>query len=195
MGNSAANPDQSNTRQGDIQVIANETLIRSRLGVLDNDSGTAELRLPDAVTDLALYVINEAGSSGDTVSASPITSGENFRVRLNGTVNPGVAVVLCDPAASSGANAGKVESLPATAGVYFSPGIAEEVGVDEQLLLVRPCPRLIIVAPEVTDQTTNGTAGAASADLAALAAETELIGDTLRELLTDLETAGIITLA
>lgn len=194
MTNVALNPDQSGTKAGNIQATLAETVVRSRLVVLYNNAGVLTARYPDAVTDLALYIADESGDSGDVISLTPLSPDSNVRLRLNSTVASGARVILCDPAASSGANAGKVETQTATAGRYFSPGIAEENGVDEQLTLIRPDPQIITVATEVTDGTTNGVA-AAAADLAALKAETELIGDTLRELLAALVVNGQITLA
>ncbi len=58
----------------------------------------------------------------------------------------------------------------------------------------------VVISPEiakrgpvtVTLTSTNGTAGAASADLAALAAETEKVGDDVRAIHASLVTAGIL---
>ncbi len=55
--NPALNPDQSNTKPGGIDAIAGEALVRSRLAVLDDDAGATTARHPDAVADLALYVV------------------------------------------------------------------------------------------------------------------------------------------
>jgi hypothetical protein len=38
----------------------------------------------------------------------------------------------------AGANNGKVQALPAGAGTYFGVAIAEEAGIDGQLVLARP---------------------------------------------------------
>jgi hypothetical protein len=59
---------------------------------------------------------------------------------LKGTCNPGDALVL---AAIAGSDAGKVRVDPGTTGTYYSPGIAEEAGVDGQHVKVRPLPRII----------------------------------------------------
>ena len=50
--------------------------------------------------------------------------------------NPGDQLVLADVATP--ADKGKVRVLPATAGTYRVLGIAEQVGVDGQLVLFRP---------------------------------------------------------
>ena len=47
-------------------------------------------------------------------------------------------MVLADVATA--ADKGKVRVLPAAAGTYRGLGIAEQVGVDGQLVLVRPAP-------------------------------------------------------
>lgn len=67
-------------------------------------------------------------------------------------------LVLCDPSASSGVNKGKVESLPATQGAYFSVGIALEDFVDEQLVRVRPLPRVVNVGTAFSAATPAATA-------------------------------------
>jgi len=58
------------------------------------------------------------------------------RVALKGTCNPGDVLVLADVATA--ADKGKVRALPAVAGTYRGLGIAEQAGVDGQLVLVRP---------------------------------------------------------
>ena len=55
---------------------------------------------------------------------------------LKGTCNPGDVLVLADVATA--ADKGKVRTLPTAAGTYRGLGIAEQVGVDGQLVLVRP---------------------------------------------------------
>jgi len=126
------------------------TDLEGRLVKLADGGSIPEVDLPGAVTDLALFIVTEGGALDEDSEVIPLISESNRRVRLNGTVSAGVPVVLCDPTASSGANAGKVETLPATEGAYFSPGVAEEDGVDEQLVLIRPFPRIIHVGTAFT---------------------------------------------
>ncbi len=129
---------QSNTRVGDIRVLAGESLagLAGRLVVMTHDTGVAEVKLPAAVADLALYVVIEGGADGALVSVRPIQAERNARVTLKGTCNPGDVLVLADPATA--ADAGKLRALPSAAGTYRGLGIAEEAGVDGQLVLFRP---------------------------------------------------------
>ena len=130
---------QSNTRVGDIRVLAGESLVgmEGRLVKLAHDGGVAEVKLPDDVADYARYVVIEGAEDGSLCSVEPVHGDRNVRLVLKGTCNPGDVVV---PAAIDGTEDGKVQALPATADTYFGIGIAEEAGVDGQLVLVRPTP-------------------------------------------------------
>lgn len=129
---------QSNTRVGDIPVQAGEDLSdkEGRLVKMTHDSGVAEVLLPTANSDYALYALIEGAADAATVSVRPIEAGRNVRLRLNGTCNPGDVLVLAD--VSVAADKGKVRALPSDAGTYRGLAIAEEAGVDEQLVLARP---------------------------------------------------------
>ena len=129
---------QSNTRVGDIRVLAGADLtgMEDRLVVLGQNDGVPQVALPAANGDLTLYLLIEGGSSGKLVSVRPLDAGRNMRVALKGTCNPGDVMVLADVATA--ADKGKVRVLPAVAGTYRGLGIVEQVGVDGQLVLVRP---------------------------------------------------------
>ena len=129
---------QSNTRAGDIRVLAGEGLsgLEGRLVKLTHDGGVAEVTLPAANGDYALYVLVEGGADAALVSVRPVQADRNVRVALKGTCNPGDALVLADTATAG--DRGKVRALPSAAGTYRVLGIAEEAGVDGQLVLVRP---------------------------------------------------------
>ena len=129
---------QSNTRVGDIPVLAGEDLSdkEGRLVKMTHDSGVAEVVLPTANSDYALYVLIEGAADAENVSVRPIEAGRNVRLRLNGTCNPGDVLVLADT--GTAADKGKVRALPAAADTYRGLAIAEEAGVDEQLVLARP---------------------------------------------------------
>ena len=131
---------QSNTRVGDFRVLAGETLtgMEARLVKLTHDTGVAEVKLPGANSDLALYILMEDGADGKLVTVRPVQPDRNVRLILKGTCNPGDVMVLADVATA--ADKGKVRVLPAAAGTYRGLGIAEQVGVDGQLVLVRPAP-------------------------------------------------------
>ena len=129
---------QSNTRVGDIRVAAGEDLTGKEglLVKMTHDSGVPELKLPAANTDYALYVVIEGVADTVTASVRPLEAGRNLRLRLNGTCNPGDVLVLAD--VGTAADIGKVRTLPAAAATYRALAIAEEAGVDEQLVLARP---------------------------------------------------------
>ena len=129
---------QSNTRVGDIRVLAGESLagMAGRLVKMTHDGGVAEVKLPAAVGDYALYVVIEGGADAALVSVRPVEAGRNVRLVLGGTCNPGDVLVLADT--NTAADKGKVRALPAAAGTYRGLAIAEEAGVDGQLVLARP---------------------------------------------------------
>ena len=128
---------QSNTRVGQIRVLAGEDLTGKAgyLVKMTHDGGVAEVQLPGDVAHYARYVVVEEAEDGALCSVAPLHGDRNVRLVLKGTCNPGDVIVL---AAIDGTEDGKVQSLPATADVYFGIGIAEEAGVDGQLVLVRP---------------------------------------------------------
>jgi hypothetical protein len=129
---------QSNTRVGDFRVLAGETLtgMEGRLVKMGYDSGVPEVTLPTTNSDLAVYVLMEGAADAALVSVRPLQADRNVRVVLKGTCNPGDVMVLADVATA--ADKGKVRALPTAAGTYRGIGIAEQVGVDGQLVLVRP---------------------------------------------------------
>jgi hypothetical protein len=128
---------QSNTRVGDIRVLAGESLTDKEgyLVKMTHDSEVAEVKLPEAITDYALYAVIEGAADGAQVSVRPVEAERNVRLVLKGTCNPGDVLVL---AAIAGSDAGMVRALPEDAGTYRGLAIAEEAGVDGQLVLARP---------------------------------------------------------
>mgnify|MGYP001559665508 CR=1 FL=1 len=129
---------QSNTRVGDIRVLAGEDLtgMADRLVKMTHDTGIPEVKLPAANSDLALYLVIEGGADAGNVSVRPLEAGRNARLVLAGVCNPGDVLVLADVATP--ADKGKVRALPAAPGTYWGLAIAEEAGVDGQLVLARP---------------------------------------------------------
>jgi len=129
---------QSNTRVGDFRVLAGETLtgMEARLVKLTHDTGVAEVKLPEANSDHALYLVMEGAADAKLATVRPIQGDRNVRITLKGTCNPGDVMVLADVAMA--ADKGKVRALPVAAGTYRGLGIAEQVGVDGQLVLIRP---------------------------------------------------------
>jgi hypothetical protein len=155
-------PSQSNTVAGPTQVKAGVDLtgLEGRLIKLGNSAGVLVALALTSLADIPTHVLVDGGAAGTLVTVQPLVSSEQVRIRLNGAVVPGAALVLEDPVAAAGANAGKVRTVPATAGVHVQVGLAEETGADEQLVLVRPALQLIHV------KSADGITGAA--DLAAL---------------------------
>ena len=206
-------PSQSNVLpSGPRKLNSGEALtdMEGRLVKVVDGGSIPELLLPEAVTDVCLHVVGDGAAVDLPSDVIPLVVGEQVRIRLNGVVVAGVALIL---EAIAGANIGKVRTLTgAAAGVYFSPGIAAEDGVDEQLVKVDPLPRMIVVpdavaAPAATAPADgifaalNSTAvNPTKADFDALLAQCEILRDSvavtrgeLAALITKLETAGVIT--
>ncbi len=129
---------QTNTRVGDIRVAAGEDLTDKEgfLVKMTHDSSVREVLLPTANGDYALYVVIEGAADGENVALRPIEAGRNSRVKLDGTCDPGDVLVLADVATAE--DKGKLRALPEDAGTYRGLAIAEEAGVDGQLVLARP---------------------------------------------------------
>jgi hypothetical protein len=119
-------------------VLAGEDLAgkEARLVKLTHDTGVAEVKLPEINSDHVPYVLIEGAADAKLVSVRPMQADRNVRIALKGACNPGDVMVLADVATD--ADRGKVRALPATAGTYRGLGIAEQAGVDGQLVLVRP---------------------------------------------------------
>ena len=68
---------QSNTRVGDIRVLAGEALtgMEGRLVKLTHDTGVPEVKLPAAITDYALYAVIEGAADAALVSVRPVEAG------------------------------------------------------------------------------------------------------------------------
>jgi hypothetical protein len=129
---------QSDTRSGTFRVLAGENLTDKKgyLAVLTHDTGVPEVKLPATVGAYAFYLVDDGGADAEYVDVEPLEAGRNIRAVLKGTCNPGDVLVLADT--DTAADKGKVRALPAAAGTYRGLGIAEEKGVDGQLVLFRP---------------------------------------------------------
>lgn len=138
--------------------------------------------LPAAVSDIALFALLQGGADEAAIVVGQLSPGTSMRVRANGTGNKGAVLVLCDPAASSGVNAGKVETIGTTQGVYFSPGVAEESFVDEQLVKIRPHPCLVYVGTAFTSAAPAATAPTNSSPYGFSQAQAQAILTNLIEL-------------
>ena len=131
--------NQSNTRIGKFPVLAGEDLTGKEgcLVELTHDTGVPEVKLPAADTAVTPYILDEGAADAALVQVIPLEQNRNVRIPLKGTCNPGDQLVLADT--GTAADKGKVRVLPATGGTYRVIAIAEEKGVDGQLLLCRPC--------------------------------------------------------
>jgi hypothetical protein len=173
---------QSNTQQGPKPFNSGEALTGKEgyLAVMVDGGSIPELLLPTGIADLALFIIDEGGALDADSTAIPLVAGEQRRIKANGTGSAGAILVLEDPATP--ANKGKVRTVPATEGVYFSPGVAEEDFVDEQLVLVRVLPRLVHVGTAFTVATPAATAATSTTPFGYTEAQANAILTNLREL-------------
>lgn len=155
------NHQQSNTRPvGPFPVLAGESLVGmlSRLAVLTHDASVPEVVLPTNNNALALFLIHDEVADGQRTEVEQLIPGKTYRTPLKGAVEPGEVLVLADVATP--ADKGKLRKLPAAAGIYVQVGIADEKGVDGQLVAYRHAPKIVHVA---SADTITG-----AADLAAL---------------------------
>lgn len=127
---------QSNTRVGDIRMKAGCDLT-GKQGYLAkmNDAFGPVVELVKFNGDRPLYVVIEGATTMALASVRPLEPGRNVRLVLSGTCNPGNTLVAM---VEEGANNGKVQALPEAAGTYCGVAVAEEAGVDGQLVLARP---------------------------------------------------------
>lgn len=139
---------QSNTKTGHIAIACGEDLTAAadHLVVLGHSTGTPQMTLPDSLTDPALYLVLEGAAADETGSFQPLTPDRNVRLPLIGTCNPGDTLVIADPSVEG--QPGKVTVLPEDAGTYRAVAIAEEAGIDTQLVLARPANLGLITVTE-----------------------------------------------
>ena len=104
---------QTNVKSGPIILSSADDLTAKNgyLVKIKNDSGKAKFALPDATTDLALFVVVDGGDT--TTAALPISPERDVRLKLSGTCNPGDVLVLAVP---DGTVDGAVRALPADPG-------------------------------------------------------------------------------
>ena len=128
---------QSNTQAGQIVLNSSEDL-QDKEGYLVkiiDTSNVAEFALPDAETDLALFIITDGGDEDEDTAERDWSSDVCSSDLLSGTCVPGDVLVLATP---NGTVDGMVKALPADSGTYRGIAIAEEVGADGQLVKARP---------------------------------------------------------
>lgn len=174
-------PTQTNTKPGVIFPGIADGVLTSLEGRLTKMTADG-YKLPETVYDLALFLLLEGAADEGDITLAQLTPETNMRIRGNGTGSRGNILVLCDPTASSGANAGKVEAIGSTQGIYFSPGIAEEDFVDEQLVKVRLQPRLVIVGTAFSSATPAATAATNSTPYGFSQAQADAILANVRDM-------------
>ncbi|MGH8018658.1 MAG: hypothetical protein ACREIA_10250 [Opitutaceae bacterium] len=178
---------QSNTIQGGSRKYNSSEALTDKEGYLVNvvDGGSIpELALPTAVTDVSLFVVTDGNALDEESDVIPVVPGAEIRIKAKSTGSAGAILVHADP--STAADKGKVRAIPATAGLYFSPGVAAEDFVDGQLVKVNPLPRIVNVESADSLTALTFTAGGATGP------EVEALRDALLALL---QAQGIVASA
>ena len=129
---------QTNVKTGPVVSPCGEDLTNAidHLVLLSHNAGKPQMLLPNAEDALVPYLVLDGAGIGENGSFQPLETSQNIRVPIVGDCNPGDSLVLADPAVEG--HAGKVTVLPVAPGTYRAVGIAEELAVDGQLLLLRP---------------------------------------------------------
>ena len=170
---------QSNTKAGHRPFVGAAGLVNNegKLLVLSSNSGVPTVALPTATTDIPQFVLVDDGATqtsasnlaGQQVQAQPLSAGENVRIRAYNAGAAGVKLVMADPTANAGAQAGMVKAIGTVAGVFVQIGVAEEDFVDGQLVLVRPALQLVRVkSADSLTALTFTSVGATGAEVGAL---------------------------
>ncbi len=182
---------QSNTIRGLRSINSGEDLTgkEARLVMLADAGTQEEVVLPNAVTDICPFVVLEAGDEDENSTVIPLCSEQQVRVLIKGTCNAGDVLVLQTP---DGTDDGKVAAIGATAGVYFSPGFAEEDGADGQLVKIRPCPRMVFVSGAWTVQNANNAVAGLTFSATATQAECQAFRDLVEKMNDDLIALKVI---
>lgn len=130
---------QTNIQNGQIVLMANEDLAdkQGHLVKIVNNGGMPEAALPDSIDDLALYVLVDGDAAGGWVAVQPLSPDKNIRVVVKDACSPGQPLSLAIP---DGTDDGKVRVIPSDPGSYRGLLIAEEAGIDGQLIKARPAP-------------------------------------------------------
>jgi hypothetical protein len=133
---------QSNTKEGDLMIVANEdlSLLADVLVAPYNNAGGLVVTRPAANNDPAVYLLIYGAVVGGHATVRPLDPNRSLRIVAKGTGNPGDLLVLAD-GVSVAADKGKVRSkasLTVSSGTYRLVAIAEEAFVDGQLVKARP---------------------------------------------------------
>ena len=136
------NMSQSNTKEGDLMIVANEdlSLLADVLVAPYNSAGQLVVTRPAANNDNAIYLLIYGATTGGHATVRPLDPNRSVRITAKGTGNPGDLLVLAD-GVTTAADKGKVRSkasLAGGSGTYRVVAIAEEAFVDGQLVKARP---------------------------------------------------------
>ena len=182
---------QTNTLRGLRKINSAEALTdkEARLVMLADAGTVEEVALPNAVTDICPFVLLEGAAQDADSTVLPLCSEQQVRLLAKATGSAGDVLVLATP---DGTDDGMVITIPATGGVYFSPGIAEEDFVDGQFVKVRPLPRMVTVPTAWTVQNANGAVSALTFSAQAAQAECEALRDLVEKMNDDLIALKVI---
>lgn len=92
--NTLLNPTQSDTKAGDIVLLAKDVLtgLEAYLTKIVSDGGIAKASLPTSQKDIALFLVASGGAVGAEVSIEA-PSNSNFRVKAKGAGSAGCVLV------------------------------------------------------------------------------------------------------
>jgi hypothetical protein len=178
---------QSNTQPGPLAIASDGDLTgkEGRLVTLGADG----VKLPEAITDLVPYLLDEGGADEAMSTVIPFEPSRNLRVVAKGTGDKGDALVL---AAIAGDDAGKLRVVPATAGTYNVVAVAEEDFADGQLVLVRPLVATESVPTAFTGATPADTAATSTTPFGYSEAQANALVANVREIRAVLIARGIM---
>jgi hypothetical protein len=131
------NPSQSDTRLGDISLVANSNLTGKECylwKILSNGGGPGLFDLPSSSTDEAFFVGASGDIQGNIVAAESPDLAENCRVYIDAACNAG------DKLALSTGTWGYLTKPAAGYGAGFYTFMAEEDAVAGQLVKIRRIP-------------------------------------------------------
>lgn len=180
--NSLTHPD------GQISLKAEE-VIATRFLIGRPGTAATQVLLCDE-DETPAYLIEDTADSADVTAGAPVACA--VLGATEGTKRGISAEAIAANVDVYVADGGKLQNEPAVAGTYHKVGRSKTATTDEdQEIVFTPCvPVKLVVVAALTS--TNGTAAAASADLAALAAEAEKIGDDVRAIGAALATATLV---
>ncbi len=182
------NPANWGTHVGGRVTFLADAAISTRYKLVKKGSDAEHIAIPTATADEPIGVLLDEPSAAEQAATVELLGPNDRTVPMvaGGAITDGADVYMDD--------AGDVTVKPTAAGTYWKVGTARGAWSTGEVVPVIPCKaRKLIVVAALTS--TNGTAAAASADLAALAAEAEKIGDDLRSIAAALNSGADVALA